>query len=1287
MIKKGNLRLILCSILACSFIGSAFSQESENDSLILPEQSFGDLPGENISVQAQTLQYRYKDISIPGYNGLELSLVRRLGDSTNDTEIFFDEIGTRFNQSSPGLKAIWSFDVPHIATYKSSPGSRYYDGKVDFGCLGELSSFKANMPDHTMLTIGHANASELPAGTIAAFRSGVILKCTSSTAPAPQLITPNAITTTFGKRIGQTKPDGSFSYNYYPTTVADRFGNTISYHYTAGNKLYKLSRNDGAEIVIHRANGRIASISSGGRTVTYNYVSSNLLNKVIDPQGRVTKYTYGGYRRLKTVITPTGAKTEYTYRAFGPAGFNSTQLRTRRISGSGIVTRNFKFDEYSSIVNGVHDNRFIMREWHKVGNDEFGSDVVRTMFEVVRNDDRTIYTRDQRALNGQVKGIEVRIGNPSNDFAARDGVLLFKQVNDWNSTVKGTHGCKGHNSLNAYRGGPWCQRVTLDKRTITVANENGADTYVYDPTNYDSYGNVTSFIQKGFENGGAKTRLYKQTYLNDTHHWLIGLPRKHSVLNGSSFHPITETTYYSASDARKSLPNRFYQYGRWLTANTQYHSTGELKKVQYNGTGRYEIYNSYKRGVPRSITVPRRYGSGSHTLSRAVDNFGQVTRETDFNNKSVYYNFDNVGRRTKINYANSYWHDVNFTYDDTNQLVTERKGNLRIKRYIDALDRVRLVARRDVSSSKPEIYQSTIYDHLNRLKTRTFWSQNSANLNGISFTYDEIGRKRQEHIASTNTIRKWDYLTGARVRLTDGRNNKTTTSYRAYGAPAYQQITSISAPEGSNTVINYNHFGNTTSIVQNGITETHLYDGFQQLCKKIRPETGRTAYGYNAQRQVVWEAKGTSGSNTACGGHNNGHKINYAYDNQGTLYSTTLANGSLVSRKTRDANGNVTDSDSKDATWDYKYNDLNLITRETLITDGKLFNIEWGYDKHASIESITYPSNHTVQYSPNAYGQPTKAGSYASNASYHPAGGLDQFTYGNGLKRKYNRNAFGRLDSLTDKLGSSTRYGQSLTYDQEYNAKNINDLIDSSYSFNNLAYDGLNRLKTGTSKWGAMSYSYTAGSNIKSMSFGGTSRTINYNSANKVRNLVANGSTKTYTHDSKGNVTTNGSRSFSWDGANRLTHSGSSSFDYDGNGRRVKKTVSGIRTYYAYSANGKLIAMSPNSNTITNQVYLNGSLVAKDTKPFGSQDNDRDGLTDSEELSAGTDPFDSDTDNDGMPDGWEVRYGLNPLLNDANADPDGDGKTNLQEYLAGTVPVKRSTSFLPSIYMLLLEED
>jgi len=52
-----------------------------------------------------------------------------------------------------------------------------------------------------------------------------------------------------------------------------------------------------------------------------------------------------------------------------------------------------------------------------------------------------------------------------------------------------------------------------------------------------------------------------------------------------------------------------------------------------------------------------------------------------------------------------------------------------------------------------------------------------------------------------------------------------------------------------------------------------------------------------------------------------------------------------------------------------------------------------------------------------------------------------------------------------------------------------------------------------------------------------------------------------------------------------------------------------------------------------------------------------------------------DGDSDGLPDDFEALYGLDPSSDDAHQDPDGDGATNLSEYLAGTDPGDRASHF------------
>jgi|GEM_PF-4810976 len=90
------------------------------------------------------------------------------------------------------------------------------------------------------------------------------------------------------------------------------------------------------------------------------------------------------------------------------------------------------------------------------------------------------------------------------------------------------------------------------------------------------------------------------------------------------------------------------------------------------------------------------------------------------------------------------------------------------------------------------------------------------------------------------------------------------------------------------------------------------------------------------------------------------------------------------------------------------------------------------------------------------------------------------------------------------------------------------------------------------------------------------------------------------------------------------------------------------------------VAVVQNTNTAAANISLTNvppAFAADRPKDVTTQDLDHDGLTNLEEVQAGTSPEDTDSDHDGLTDYQEVRiYHTNPLQPDSDSDGFPDGK-------------------------------
>lgn len=72
-----------------------------------------------------------------------------------------------------------------------------------------------------------------------------------------------------------------------------------------------------------------------------------------------------------------------------------------------------------------------------------------------------------------------------------------------------------------------------------------------------------------------------------------------------------------------------------------------------------------------------------------------------------------------------------------------------------------------------------------------------------------------------------------------------------------------------------------------------------------------------------------------------------------------------------------------------------------------------------------------------------------------------------------------------------------------------------------------------------------------------------------------------------------------------------------------------------------------------------------------SKDTDGDGVADNADAFPNDDKYSIDTDQDLLPDAWEIKYGLDPSdSSDAALDHDRDGLSALEEFQAGTIPLR-----------------
>lgn len=1038
--------------------------------------------------------------------------------------------------------------------------------------------------------------------------------------------------------------------------VEDRSGNWVQYQYNGDGHPISIWSSDGREITLSYNAGMLASVTAAGRTWAYAYgqvEGQNRLTGVTQPDGSTWTYSYSSALRTWDKVLWDGNSNSSCLEQ-PPERDGKLVMTIKHPSGA---MGEFQLSNGRHYRSGVHASECIGRI---VSSEYYYEIAVPFFYDVVSLDAKKIWgpglpktlqwtynygSGFERLWGGAGAAAlypcttckaekQVAISNPDgtrtvyrygSQYALNEGRLLGTSVLDASGNVvrNSTTLYMTENEVKAQPFNPLYGLIfsgdepsTAEVRpAVAEAVQQDGVTYQTSMLSFDDLARPLR-INRSSPLG---TRTDVTQYADDQAKWILGATAR--VTNENTGAVVEQTAFDGLM-----RPTEVRSYGVLKQVLT-YNSDGTIATVA-DGRGNITALSGWKRGTPQQIQFAD--GAGQSAI---VDDSGWVSSITDENGGVIRYGYDAMGRVASIDWPagdSVGWAPTTQTFSSVNGeeygiaaghwRQTLGTGNSRRNVFFDAFWRPLLTEEYDEAArATTQRFQRFAYDEAGRQVFASYPGSTAALTSGTWTDYDPLGRQTSVSIDTeagllTSTT---SYLSGGSLKVVDPKGNATVSRFQAFGAPSLDAPVSITHPAGAITDIVRDTFGKPRSIVrrnQDGsmkITREYVYNGNQQLCKSVEPETGATLMGYDAAGNVAWSAAGLDlPSTTACdasAGSVAARKVVRGYDARNRLATLSFPdkNGNQSWTYTKDGKpATVTttnDAGTTQAINTYAYNKRSLLTAETS-SDSTLGiqSLGYAYDANGVMSGITYPSGRFVDYAPNALGQPTRAGSYATGVNYYPNGGMKQFTYGNGIVHTMAQNVRQFPTRVTDSKGA---LDNTYEYDANGNVARIVDNLDAKRT-RTMAYDGLDRLTQATSPSfggdGVYRYTYDVVDNLRSAKLVGVKDHVYwYDTRNRLTNVQDSGGATTLglSYDVQGNLSNRSGVGYSFDFGNRLRNVvDTESYRYDASGRRILSTGKGdnaaIRSLYG---NDGVLRRQENARQgkNTEYIHLNGSLVAQ----------------------------------------------------------------------------------------------
>jgi RHS repeat-associated protein len=585
--------------------------------------------------------------------------------------------------------------------------------------------------------------------------------------------------------------------------------------------------------------------------------------------------------------------------------------------------------------------------------------------------------------------------------------------------------------------------------------------------------------------------------------------------------------------------------------------------------------------------------AGGFTNRVAYNGIGKPTSNVDALGRTNQFFYDAIGLLTNTIYTDALSERFGYDVEGRKTSSVDRAGRTTTYSY-DALGRL-------IRTTYPDgNYTGSGYDAAGRL-VRSIQAEviSSGQISPPTITkqityfgYDAAGRR----VAVTNAlgaVTRFEYdANGNQTNIVDALGRST-----GYDYDALNRQTKITCPDGTSESTGFDGLDRKVAVTNQAgivtrfgfdalarliavtnafgtaqaIATRYVYDGVGNLLQQIDALNRTNKFEYDALGRRTKEI--VPGSQTQT----------FGYDAIGNLTRLTNFNGSVISNQFNalnrltnrssvngykitfaySATGQRTNMVDASGTNTYTYDDRDrLLTKAT--PQGTLTYTYDGFGNLTSIQSST--TNGTkLAYSYDSLNRLTSAVDRFTNNTLYAfdgVGNLQTVRYQNNVTNTYAYNTLNRLTNVTAKTSAGAIASFAYRLASDGSRTNLIENINGTARTNAWSYDPLYRLTneviTGGSPTGTISYKYDAAGNR-------TNRTSTVSGVAAATNSFNNNDQMTAdTYDSNGSTTASSGNTYAYDVENHLTNynSGAATFVYDGDGNRVRKTVSGVTTYY-----------------------------------------------------------------------------------------------------------------------------